>query len=108
MELIPWNSFDLVSLYNRTSSGHFFHPDTMRYFRSRVTENFRRLSDAEALFITTEKHSLGDTRKATIRRAKLVTYRREDDRECQKVVIETLGEYNTMSLAQAKRAIAKL
>ena len=73
---MPWNSQDLVSLYNDTASGHFFDRDTMRFFRSRVTENFRRLSDTEAVFITTEcGPSIGSKRLATVRRRLLLTIR---------------------------------
>jgi len=108
MQTMAWNSKDLIEMYSATNSGHFFDPDTMRFFKSRVTDNYRRLSDTAALFITTERGPSGVTRKATIRRAELVAHIREDGRECQKIKIETVFEFNTVSLAQAKRVMAKL
>lgn len=108
MRTIAWNTSELISQYNYLSSGHFFDKDTMRFFNSRVTSNYRRLSDTEALFITTEKAPNG-VRKATIRRAKLVKYTRESDgRECEKIKIESASEFNKMSLAQAKRELEKV
>lgn len=109
MRTIAWNSKELVDQYQYLSSGHFFDKDTMRFFNSRLTENYRRLSDTEALFITTERAPHDDNRHATIRRAKLVKYIRESDgRECQKIEIETVGEFNKLTLAQAKRELKKL
>jgi hypothetical protein len=105
---IAWGSKELVNQYNYYSSGHFFDADTMRFFKSRVTDNYRRLSDTEAVFITTERGP-SDIRKATIRRAKLVEYVRESDgRQCLKVEIDTVGEFNGMTLAKAKRELEKL
>jgi len=103
---IAWGSKELINQYQYLSSGHFFDRDTMRFFNSRITENYRRVSDIEALFITTEKAPMNGIRRATIRRAKLVSYVRESDgRHCQKIAIEVVGDYGTMSLAQAKRAL---
>ncbi len=108
MSTIAWNSKELIDQYNYLSSGHFFDRDTIRFFKSRITDNYRRLSDTEALFITTEKGP-DNVRKATIRRAKLIKYTRESDgRECEKITIDTVGEFNTLTLAQAKRMIVKL
>lgn len=110
MMKIAYGSDELVTQYNYLSSGHFFDKDTMRFFKSRITGNYRRLSDTEALFITTERGPVeASKRLATIRRATLVTYIRESDkRECQKIIIDTEGEFNTLSLAQAKRIMAKI
>lgn len=110
MTKIAYGSDELIIQYNYLSSGHFFDKDTMRFFKSRITGNYRRLSNTEALFITTERGPLeGSKRLATIRRAKLVTYIREsDNRECQKITINTEGEFNSLSLAQAKRIMAKI
>lgn len=107
MQTIAWGSKELVNQYNHFSSGNWFNADTMRFFKSRVTDNYRRLSDTEALFITTEKGP-SEVRKATIRRAKLISYTRETDGyQTYKVTIETVGEFNQMSLAQAIRAMQK-
>lgn len=107
MRTIAWSSRELVSQYQYLSSGHFFDRDTMRFFGSRLTDNYRRLNDTEALFITTEKGPSG-IRRATVRRAKLVTFVRESDgRECEKITIDTVGEFNKLSLAQAKSVMSK-
>jgi hypothetical protein len=105
---IAWDSNELVNQYNYLSSGNFFDKNTIRFFKSRVTINYKRLSDNEALFITTEKCS-SEIRAATVRRATLVEYVRESDgHQKQKIVIETVGEFNRMTLAQAKREMNKL
>lgn len=108
MLTIAWGSDELVTQYQYLSSGHFFDKDTMRFFSSRVTGNYRRLSDTEALFITTEKGP-SNVRRATIRRATLVKFVRESDgRECHKIEIDTVGGFNEMNLSKAKSAMAKV
>lgn len=105
---IAWSSKELVNQYQYLSSGHFFDADTMRFFKSRVTENYKRVDDYTALFITTEKGPSG-IRLATIREAKIVTFVRESDgRHCQKIEINTVNDFNKMTLAQAKRTLAKI
>ena len=105
MSTIAWNPNELVSQYNYLGSGHFFDKDTMHFFQSRVTENYIRLNDTEALFITTEKGPNG-IRKATVRKAILAAYVRDSDgRKCEKINIETLSAFNTLSLYQAKKAM---
>lgn len=100
---MAWSSTELVNMYNYLSSGHFFDKDTMRFFRSRVTSNFRRVNDYTALFITTEQ-APNRPRRATVRLAKLVEFTREsDNRQCQRIEIETIGEFNSLSLYQAKK-----
>jgi len=105
---IAWDSHELVNQYNYLSSGHFFDKDTMRFFSSRVTDQYRRLSDTEALFITTEINKDFQTnRKATIRRATLVEYVRESDqRVCYKINIETVGDFQQHeNIGSAKKAM---
>lgn len=106
MHTIAWTSRELITQYNYLSSGHFFDPDTMRFFKSRVTDNYARLDDKTALFITTEQAPHSGDRRATIRIAELVEYVRESDgRICHKIEIRTLSEFNTLTLSQAKRAM---
>lgn len=108
MHVIAYGPDELVNQYQDLSSGHFFDSDTMRFFRSRLTSHYKRLSDTEALFITTESNFDRSKRFATVRRAKLITYIRDTDgRDCQKIEIEEVGEFNTMSLAQAKTVLKK-
>lgn len=104
---MSWNSDELVNLYNYLGSGHFFDRDTMRFFKSRVTSNYRRINDFTAYFITTEKGPSG-IRKATIRRAELIRVVGEDGMERQKMEIDTVGEFNELTLAQAKTRLKKL
>ena len=68
--MIPsiYTTRDLVQYYEYSQSGHFFKPDTMRFFKSKLTCNFKKLSATQYLFITTEKHHTGE-RKATLRLA---------------------------------------
>jgi hypothetical protein len=109
MQNIAWSTKELVNQYNYTSSGHFFDRDTMRFFNSRVTEQYKRLSDTEALFITTERAPHATKRCATIRRARLTVYTRESDgRVCQKIEIDTVGEFNALTLDKAKRMLKTL
>lgn len=69
---MPNNIDDLVSAYKVTKSGHFFDENTMEFFKSKLTPYFVRLSDKEALFITTEKRCFEDPRRvASVRRAKI-------------------------------------
>lgn len=114
---MAWSSEQLVQMYNYLSSGHYFDKDTrmasnsplveMRFFKSRVTSNFRRLDDYTALFITTEQVP-DRPRRATVRLARLVTFTREsDNRQCQKIEIETVGEFNSLSLYQAKKLMGE-
>lgn len=101
---MPYGTDELIDLYNRTSSGHFFDRDTMRFFKSRVTGYFRRLSDTEALFITTERGPLATSKRmATVRRATIVNSTREDGALVSKFEIETVGEFNAVSLYKAKK-----
>lgn len=106
---MPWGTDELVRLYRDTGSGHYFDKDTMRFFRSRVTGNFRRISDKEALFITTERGPCADSKRlATIRRARIVDYKREGGDLVSRVEIETVGEFNSLTLPRAKRIMASV
>ena len=107
---IAWNTEELAKQYEYTSSGHWFDKDTMRFFRTKLTSNYVRFNDEMAAFVTTEQGpSPTCKRKATIRTARLVQNVRESDqRPITKVVIHTHGEFNSMSLAQAKYKLEKL
>lgn len=107
---IAWSSPELVNQYQYLSSGHFFDKDTMRFFKSRVTDNYERISDTLALFITTEQGPCADSkRRATIRKASLVAFIRESDgRECYKIKIDTVDQFNALSLQAAKKALKVL
>lgn len=71
----PLLSLSAIKARNRSAGYHFFDPDTMRFFHSRVSEPVYPMPDGSALFITSERnygHSLyGESydygRKYTIR-----------------------------------------
>ena len=107
---IASNIDELVNQYNTLNSGHFFDKDTMRFFDSKLTDSFKRINDKKVYFITTEKCIFGEAkRKATIRVAELLEYVRESDKKtCYKIRIETLGEFNKLSLYTAKKVLETL
>ena len=93
---------DIQREYDRTSQGHWFDRDTMRFFKTRLTSNFRILSDREYLFVTTEANWNGD-RRASVRKC---TVRPDKSRFCGfKIDIDTVGEFHSMSLYEAKKAM---
>lgn len=98
---MPYTSHDLKNYYNYTSSGHFFDKDTMRFFNSSLTSHFKRLNNLECLFITSERQGT-NPRYYTVRRAIIVNKYEYSD-TLKKVNIDTLGEFNTLTLAQAKK-----
>jgi hypothetical protein len=104
---IPNNDQDLVRMYVQHSCGHFFDRDTMRFFKSRMTCNYRRLSDTQALFITTEQGPCeGSKRLATVRIATLKHYKRKSDgRDCIAIDISTCGDFNQLTLHKAKKVM---
>jgi hypothetical protein len=79
---------------NHTSGGHWFEPDTMRFFRSRVSGPV-----IANMFVSSEDDRLGGGRRYTIRQVR-------DDGD-----ISTVGEfqqYGTKAAAlRALRQIAK-
>ena len=95
---------DLKDYYIRSSQGHWFDKGTMRFFNTRLTSHFKKIDDMTYYFITTEKGPSG-IRKATIRQA---TLSENDSFYGFKVNIETLGEFNSMTLAQAVYQFKKL
>lgn len=107
---IAYGPAELIDQYNNFGSGHFFSKDTMRFFNSRVNPEYNRLSDEVAAFITTEQGPApGSERLATVRIARLVSYVRDSDqRPCQKIVIDTLREFNKLSLYEAKKILRNL
>jgi len=113
---IAWTIESFIKQYNSLSSGHFFDKDTMRFFKSRITGDYKRLNDKEALFITTEVKCANkcgpcadSIRKRAIRRAKLEIYIcKSDGRQWERIDITTEGEFNKMSLDQAKRTMSKI
>lgn len=105
---MPYSSEDLVKLYRDTDSGHWFDPGTLKYFKSRVTSNYVRVDDKNAFFITTEQNFNGTKRFATVRKATIVDRVDDDGAKRSKVEIDTHGEFNVLSLAQAKRILSKL
>ncbi len=95
---------DLKYNYERTSQGHWFEKSGMKFFRTKLTSHFRKVNDYTFLFVTTEQFvsSRGESspRMATLR---LCTIEIDKSRHCgYKMNIETIGDFNSMSISQAK------
>lgn len=105
---IPYNIYHLVDDYKYTSSGHFFDRDTMRFFKSRLTSHYKRVSDFEAYFVTTEKRCFDDcTRVASVRRVTM--HEIEDDGyKRRKYKIETVDGLHGVSLYTAKKYLTTI
>lgn len=98
---IPWNIEHLVQDYNYTSSGHFFDRDTMRFFKSRLTSHYKRVSNRKAYFVTTEKRCFDDnTRVASVR---CVTLNEDKNGYGRRYSIETVEGLHGVSLYTAKK-----
>lgn len=63
---------DLIQEYNRVSAGHFFDPETMRFFKSKVIEYFRGDMSNTGYFITSERFDHNTPRMYTVRRVERV------------------------------------
>lgn len=90
---------DLRREYERTSQGHWFSQDTMRFFGTRLTSNFKIKNEKTYFFITTEKNFSGE-RRASIRKCTL----KKDSKNFYgyKMEIGTVGDFHSLSLYQAK------
>ena len=96
---------DLMRDYDRTSSGHFFDKDTMRFFNSRVIEFFRGNGD-EGFFITSERFDALAPRRYTIRQVKRMPC---DNWQGYKYEINTAEEFQKYKTSNAaKLAISKI
>lgn len=81
--------------YARRRRGHWFDADAVRFFRTRYASGFHDLPNIGAtLFVTTEKGP-HDPRAASLR---VYLWRSAD--------VDTLGEFNAHTLAQAEQALA--
>lgn len=83
----------VIDAYRKRSNGHFFSPDTMRFFGSRVSSDFEDVGGV-MFFITSELDCRGRDRRYTVRRLDL------DGR------VDECGEFRQYrTLAQAKSAM---
>ena len=83
-----------IEYQNRNPEGHFFDPQTMRFFQSRIQHSTTETHDRDIYFITSERCGYGDNpRLYTPRRLKA------DGN------IDTIGEFNTLTLHQAKKLL---
>lgn len=93
---------DVKRVYEGTSQGHWFDKDTMRFFRTKLTPNFRKLSGERYLFITTEQGP-DRARMATLRLLIVVPSK---EKHCgYSMTIRTMGEFNSMTIYKAKQAM---
>lgn len=91
-----YSADDLIKHYERKTSGHFFSPDTMRFFKSRLSQDLFYTSKT-VLFITSEQNT-GYPRLYTLREYNPNTGE-----------IDQIGEFQGFNtLAQAKRYAQKL
>lgn len=54
---------------NEETGQHWFKPDTLRFFKSRVYSPVYTLPDGSALFVSSEKNEWNDPRLYTVRHA---------------------------------------
>ena len=104
--IIGFSIEELREQYIYHNCGHWFDKDTMRFFGTRLGEQ-KRISDTEAAFVTTEKNPSGE-RKASVRLATLTHEKREDGWFNVKIDIRTIGEFHSLTRAQAKTQLKKL
>lgn len=98
-----WSIEDLQRDYEYTSSGHFFSKNTMRFFASRLTSNFKQIDSTRYLFITSEKKSFNDcTRVFTLRIAEQVID--SDKFHGYRYSINTVDEYYQLTRSKALTA----
>lgn len=99
---MSYNVDDMRSLYKELFSGHWFDADTMRFFKSRILSDFKRLDDKSALFMSSEKRPDG-FRGYTVRKATLKVI---DDEGRMKMDIGTVGPFCELSKYEAKKLMA--
>lgn len=106
---MPYSAECLANLYKDTASGHFFDADTMKFFRSRITGDFKRINDSVCLFITTERGPNENSKRfATIRRATITNEKCTDGFYRSKVEIETVDEFNSLTLRTAQKRMREM
>ena len=76
-------------------NGHFFDKETMRFFKSRILDEF--YVDNWIIFITSEQNQ-DNPRRYTVRAAS-----RHVDKIRQNRSIKTIGEFNVLTAYQAKK-----
>jgi hypothetical protein len=103
---MAYNVSQLINDYECTSSGHFFKKDTMRFFKSKVLGEFKRLDDRNALFITSEVNPSGN-KAYTIRHATMSNKYEYSD-TLMKIDIDTVGEFHSLGKSEAIRLLKHL
>ena len=91
---------DIKRDYEHRSHGHFFDKSAMRFFRSRLTSHFKKISDTEYLFITTEQ-APHDVRRANVRKCTVTI---DPSKFCgYRLNIDTYGLFNYYTVYQARK-----
>lgn len=88
---------DLINDYEYTTSGHFFSKDTMRFFKSKVLSEFKKITDGY-LFVTSEQGPHHDKRVFTVRKATVVLD--ESSFYGRRIEIETIDEVSFTTRAR--------
>lgn len=99
---MPYTVDDMRKLYEELDSGYWFSPATMYFFRSRIMDDFRRLDDENALFLSSEADRDG-LRVYTVRKAFLKVI---DDEGRMKMDIHTVGPFCELSKEKARELMA--
>jgi len=102
---MPYNVDDMIKLYKDLHSGFWFNRATMRYWKCEILDDFRRIDDKTALFISSEPDitSYKLVRRYTVRKA---TLRVIDDEGRQKMDIDNVSPYCELSKHLAKNILA--
>lgn len=91
--------------YIYTSQGHWFNPDTMRFFGTRLTSGFKKIDDQNYLFITSDKDFQGK-RKRSVRHLKMTV---NPNKFCgYDMAINTVKGYFNVNVYQAEKALKEL
>jgi len=87
---------DMIDDYKFTGSGHFFNDEIMRFFKSRVSSEFKQVSSNEYLFVTSERGPHHDARVFTVRKATVTV----DENGKRRIGIDTMDEYQFTTRAR--------
>ena len=106
-KIMPYDLEHMMQVYKDLRSGFWFDRDTMRYWRCKVLDDFKRLDDSTALFITSESpdpHGKNNNRrKYTVRKASLKVI---DNEGRMKMDIDNVGPFCGLSKREAKNLMA--
>lgn len=89
-------NFTSIFDVKRNHKGHWFSPDTMRFFQSRVSEQVYQGMN-KVYFVSSERNGYHSPRRFTVRVF-----------DCETKSIDTVGEFNQLSRYQAHKMAANI